>query len=75
MAQYNVRASMERIAVDVLGPLPTSDSRNKYLLIVVDYFTKWTEAFPMQNTEATKVAEIIVKEMVSQFVTPLRPRV
>ena len=47
MAQYNVGAPMERIAVDVLGPLPESESGNKYLLIVADYFSKWTEAFPI----------------------------
>ena len=60
MGQYNVGAPMERIAIDVLGPLPTSESGNKYLLIVVDYFSKWTEAFPMQNQEAIVVAEILV---------------
>ena len=71
MAQYNVGSPMERIAADVLGPLPTSDSGNKYLLIVADYFTKWTEAFPLQHQEATKVAEVIVKEVVSRFGVPL----
>jgi hypothetical protein len=44
-------APMERIAVDILGPLSLSDSGNKYLLIVADYFTKWTEAFPIPNQE------------------------
>ena len=71
MAQYNVGSPMERIAADVLGPLPTSDSGNKYLLIVADYFTKWTEAFPLQHQEATKFAEVIVKEVVSRFGVPL----
>ena len=49
MAQYNVGALMERLAADTLGPLPVSDLGNKYLLIVADYFTKWTEAFPIRN--------------------------
>ena len=71
MTQYNVGAPMERIAADVLGPLPTTDSGNKYLLVVVDYFTEWTEPFPMQRQEATNVAEIIVKEVVSRFGVPL----
>ena len=53
MGQHNVGAPMERIAVDVLGPLPESEQGNKYLLIVADYFTKWTEAFPLPNQEAT----------------------
>ena len=33
-------APLERIVVDVLGPLPVSEKANKYLLIVGDYFTK-----------------------------------
>ena len=67
MAQYNVGTPMERIAVDVLGPLPESESGNKYLLIVADYFSKWTEAFPMVNQEATTVAEILVRKVISRF--------
>ena len=30
MAQHNVGARMERIAVDMLGRLPESEQRNKY---------------------------------------------
>ena len=71
MAQYNVGAPMERIAVDVLGPLPESESGNKYLLIVADYFSKWTEAFPVKDQEATTVAEILVREVISRFGVPL----
>ncbi len=40
LRQYNVGNPMERIAIDVLGPLPTTDGGNKYLLIAADYFTK-----------------------------------
>ena len=71
MAQYNVGAPMERIVVDLLGPLPESESGNKYLLIVADYFSKWTEAFPMVNQEATTVAEILVRQVISRFGVPL----
>ena len=38
LEKYNVGAPMERLAVDVLGPLPTSEAGNKYLLIAADYF-------------------------------------
>ena len=71
MAQHNVGAPMERVAVDVLGPLLESDQGNKYLLIIADYFTKWTEAFSIHDQEAITVAEILVKEVVSRYVVPL----
>lgn len=52
--QYNVGA--ERIACDVLGPLPTSESGNKYVLLTAKYFTKWPEAYQLLNQEAVIVA-------------------
>ena len=39
----------EMLAMDFLGPLPTTEKGNKYILLVEDYFTKWTEAFPLQD--------------------------
>ena len=69
--QYNAVAPMERLAIDVLGPLPTTEAGNKYLLITADYFTKWVEAYPLPNQEAVTVAEALVKNFVCQFGVPL----
>ena len=71
MAQHLAGAPMERIAVDVLGPLPVSDSGNKYLLVIMDYFSKWPEVHPMPNQEAITVADILVTEVVSRFGVPV----
>ena len=53
---YNVGSPMKRIAIDVLGPLPKTDSGNQYLLIAQDYFTKWPEAFALPDQQAVTVA-------------------
>ena len=37
----------------------------------MDYFTKWPEAYPIPNQEATTVAEVLVKELVSRFGVPV----
>ena len=71
MSQYNVGAPSERVAMDILGPLPESESGNKYLLLVADYFTKWPEAYALPNQEATTVAEVFVREYVCRFGVPL----
>ena len=39
---------MQRIAMDILGPLPETEQQNKYILVISDYFTKWTESFPIR---------------------------
>lgn len=62
---------MERIAVDIPGPLPISELVNKYLLVAMDYFTKWLEVYPLPNQEPVMVAEVVVKEFVCRFGMPM----
>ena len=61
---------MERIAIDILGELPQTNKGNKYILVVSDYFTKWTEALPMPNMEACTVAKILVEEVLCRMGIP-----
>ena len=61
---------MERIAIDILGPLPETPRINKFILVVSHYFTKWTEIYTMPNQEATTVAEKLVREFICRFGEP-----
>jgi hypothetical protein len=51
-----VGAPFEKRAIDVAGPFPLSDKENRYLLIAMDYFTKWPEAYAILNQEASTIA-------------------
>ncbi|KMQ82607.1 integrase core domain protein, partial [Lasius niger] len=62
---------MERVQMDILGPLPLTASGNKYLLVIVDCFTKWVEAFPVKNIRAKTVAEIFISQFVSRHGVPM----
>ena len=61
---------MERIAVDIMGELPETERGNKYVLVVSDYFTKWTECYPMPNMEAATVAKLLVEQLFTRFGVP-----
>jgi len=60
----------ETIALDIMGPLPTMESGNKYILLVGDYFSKWKEAFLIPNQEAKTIAEKLVNEVISRYEAP-----
>jgi hypothetical protein len=42
------------------------------MLTVVDYFTKWSDAFPIRNQEAVTVAKVLVDRVFSYFGVPLQ---
>lgn len=68
---FNVGAPFERVQMAILGPLPTPLSGNKHLLVIVDYFTKWVEAFPLKNIRTKTIAETFLGQMVSRHGVPL----
>ena len=48
-----------RIAVDIVGPLPQTKKGNKWILIMVDFATRYPEAIPLRKTAASTVAEAL----------------
>ena len=62
----------ERVAIDITGPHPVSKAGNRYILTVLDHFSKWTEAFPIRNHEATTVAKILADQVFARFGIPLQ---
>ena len=61
---------MERIAIDILGELHETPRGNKYIVVIGDYFTKWTEALPIPNMEACTVAKVLVENVLCRFGIP-----
>lgn len=55
----------------IFGPLPSTTSGNRFLLVVIDCFTKWIEAFPLKNCKVRTVAEVFVNQLVFRHEVPL----
>ena len=45
-----------RVAIDITGRYPKSRNVYEYILTVMNYFTKWAEAYPIRDHKATTVA-------------------
>ena len=61
---------MERVALDIMGPLPTTERNNRYILVIGDYLSKWVAAFPMPNQEPTTAARTFFDGFICRFGTP-----
>ena len=61
---------MQRVAIDVLGPLTETTNGNRFIIIVSDYFTKWTEAYAVPNHKAETIANKIIQEFFNRFGLP-----
>jgi transposase InsO family protein len=53
--------------VDIVGPLPTAASGEKYLLTVIDRTSRWPEAIPMTEITAERCADSFVEGWISRF--------
>ena len=52
--------------MDIVGPLKRTKKGNKYLLVIMDYATKWPETFPLCNTLTETIVERLVEETVGR---------
>ncbi|KAL5560543.1 hypothetical protein UlMin_036754 [Ulmus minor] len=55
--------------IDFMGPFPSSYS-NKYILVGVDYVSKWVEAVALPTNDARVVINFLKKHIFSRFGTP-----
>ena len=70
MGDMCVGAPMDRFSIDVLGPLKRTPRGNKYILVVMDYFSKWIEILRETDQTAETCADTILNEVMSRFGCP-----
>ncbi|CAM4850035.1 unnamed protein product [Rotaria magnacalcarata] len=70
MQLHEVLEPWHTIGIDLMGPFPTTSRQKKSLLVIVDYFTRWIELFPMRTTTSTNIAQILINEVFSRYGLP-----
>ena len=58
--------------VDVLGPSlrPTVRRKNKYVLVCIDFATRFTQLFAMRNLKSETLAEVFTNQLFARFGQP-----
>ena len=65
-----VQGPFDRLAMDILGPLPTTHDGNRYILVFSDYYTRWPEEYALASIEEPRVAQLMVDEILARHSTP-----
>uniref|UniRef100_A0A671L2F5 Integrase catalytic domain-containing protein n=1 Tax=Sinocyclocheilus anshuiensis TaxID=1608454 RepID=A0A671L2F5_9TELE len=60
----------EYVGVDFVGPLPRTASGNQYILVFVDYFSKWVEASAVREASAQGAASKFVGDIFARYGAP-----
>ncbi|MFN9940087.1 MAG: DDE-type integrase/transposase/recombinase, partial [bacterium] len=53
-----------------MGPLPASSKGHVYLLTIIDRSTRWFEAVPLKNMEASTCVDAFISSWVARFGVP-----
>ena len=61
----------DRIAMDILDVCDPTAAGYRYILMIADYFSKWTEAFLIKNKCADTVADVLVEKIILRFGMPM----
>ncbi len=58
------------ICSDIMGPMNKTVRGNTYIITFTDYFTRWSEAFPLPETTAETITKIFVENIICRYGCP-----
>ena len=56
--------------IDIVGPFLKAPGRIKFLVVAIDYFTKWVEAEPVATITGQKMLQFVWRNIVCRFGIP-----
>ena len=55
---------------DIIGPFPRALGNKRYVVVAIDYFTKWVEAEALANIKVMDVKKFVWKSIIMRFGVP-----
>jgi hypothetical protein len=66
----SIQSPFHQIGIDFVGPLPRTINGNRYIIVAMDYFTKWPEAKPLPRATAEETSNFIYNEIICRHGCP-----
>lgn len=58
--------------IDLIGELSMTKEEAKYVIVAVDYFTKWVKADPTATITSAKVVSFVIKNIIYSYGVPYK---
>jgi transposase InsO family protein len=56
--------------MDIVGPLPTAQGNFMFIVVAVEYFTKWIEASPLATITSVTIRKFFWQQIICRFGVP-----
>ncbi|VFQ70685.1 unnamed protein product, partial [Cuscuta campestris] len=63
-------ARLARFGMDIIGAFPQAQGRKKYVMVAIDYFTKWVEAEAYATITTKQCQRFVWKNIITRFGSP-----
>lgn len=70
MQIHSVNEPWHTIGIDIMGPFPVTSRNKRFLLVIVDYFTRWIEVFPLSTTTSIAISELLIDQLFTRYGFP-----
>lgn len=62
--------AFDKVAMDIMGPLPITQKGNAYILTIQDLLTKYSLAIPLKEATAINIANAFINEFICSYGAP-----
>lgn len=63
-------SAFDKVALDVVGPLPQTERGNKYILTIQDHLTKFSLAVPLASITSIDISDELIVNFICKFGAP-----
>ena len=67
-----VEKPFHQIGIDYVGPLNRTKNGNRYIIVAMDYLTKWPEAKPVKEATAKETVEFVYEDIICRHGCPAK---